>query len=192
MKEDGDLFKAEMQGVKPLKTEKHFIKKAKQLSDEEVARRRAIATASTQEDDNALAVDHLEMVEPLDELNFHKPGIQHGVLKNMRLGKYQIEAKLDLHHRTVEQARQDVYEFIRDCVKYDLRCVIITHGKGMRSEPKALLKSQVNRWLPEFEQVLAFHSCQPRHGGVGAVYVMLKKSDEKKLANRERFWRRGG
>jgi hypothetical protein len=37
--------------------------------------------------------------------------------------------------------------------------------------------------------VQAFHSAQPQHGGTGAVYVLLRKSEEKKQENRERFLR---
>jgi len=36
-------------------------------------------------------------------------------------------------------------------------------------------------------EVLAFHSAQKRDGGTGAVYVMLKKSDDAKQDNRERY-----
>jgi hypothetical protein len=35
--------------------------------------------------------------------------------------------------------------------------------------------------------VQAFHSAQPRHGGTGAVYVLLRKSERQKQLNRERF-----
>jgi DNA-nicking Smr family endonuclease len=83
-----------------------------------------------------------------------------------------------------------VYEFVRDCVRYDVRTVIISHGKGERSEPKALLKSHVNRWLRHLDEVMAFYTALPRHGGYGAVYVMLRKSPEKKLENKERHERR--
>jgi len=183
--DDKDLFAAEMLGVKPIKVQQKAVLQKNKVDDERAKLARRLATQEDEEDSNALGVDHLEMVEPNAYLEFHRTGMQHGVLKNLRLGKYAIEAKLDLHHRTVEQARRDVFEFIQDCMKYDLRTVVISHGKGERSEPKALLKSQVNRWLPQLPEVNAFYSCQPKHGGAGAVYVLLKKSAEKKLENRE-------
>jgi len=185
-----DLFEQEMQGVTPIANASRFIPKKQALTDEQKKIRRAVASNEETADLNALSTDHLELVDPLAYLEYTKPGIQHGVLKNLRLGKYDIEAKLDLHNRTVEEARRDVYEFIADCVKFGLRTVIIAHGKGQRSEPKALLKSYVNRWLPELHDVMAFYSAQPRHGGVGATYVLLRKSDEKKLENKERHERR--
>jgi DNA-nicking Smr family endonuclease len=65
--------------------------------------------------------------------------------------------------------------------------VIILHGKGDRNPDKiALLKSHLAIWLPQLEQVMAFHSAQPQHGGSGAVYIMLRKGDSSKQNNRER------
>ena len=66
---------------------------------------------------------------------------------------------------------------------------MILHGKGDRSSTPALLKSYVNKWLPALPQVMAFHSAQRHHGGAGAMYVLLKKSDDKKQENRERHMR---
>ncbi|RMA81134.1 DNA endonuclease SmrA [Umboniibacter marinipuniceus] len=190
MADDKSLFEAEMAGVKKLNIAPRVERKTTSLSAEQKKIRRTIAVSEDSVDSNQLMTDHLEFVEPLSYLEFHRTGIQHGVLKSLRLGKYGIEAKLDLHHRTVEQARSDVYEFVRDCVRYDVRTVIISHGKGERSEPKALLKSHVNRWLRHLDEVMAFYTALPRHGGYGAVYVMLRKSPEKKLENKERHERR--
>ena len=81
---------------------------------------------------------------------------------------------------TVEQARQEVYSFIKEAAAYDLRCLIIVHGKGSHSKnDQALLKSYVNKWLPDLDEVQAFCSAQSRHGGLGAAYVLLGKSERK-------------
>ena len=95
-----------------------------------------------------------------------------------------MDARLDLHHHTVEMARTAVYQFISDCLKYDIRTGIIVHGKGEREEPRALLKSYTNNWLREIPEVLAFHSALRQNGGVGAVYVLLKESESEKDKNR--------
>ncbi|MFO8140318.1 MAG: DNA endonuclease SmrA [Marinobacter sp.] len=135
-----------------------------------------------------------DMVEPLtahDLLSWMRPGIQHGVFKKLRMGQYPIEARLDLHRMTVEQARLEVFGFINDCVRYGLRSVIILHGKGERNpDGIAQLKSHLARWLPELDSVLAFHSAQKHHGGTGAVYVMVRKSNTDKQHNREMHNRR--
>jgi DNA-nicking Smr family endonuclease len=70
--------------------------------------------------------------------------------------------------------------------------VLLVHGKGDRQPDRdavGVLKGFVDHWLRELEPVQAFHSAQPQHGGTGAVYVLLAKSEEKKRENRERFMR---
>ncbi|MCV6604775.1 MAG: Smr/MutS family endonuclease, partial [Porticoccaceae bacterium] len=62
----------------------------------------------------------------------------------------------------------------------------VTHGKGEMRHKPALLKSCVNHWLRQLDVVLAFHTAQRHHGGSGATYVMLRKSDTQKDENRER------
>ncbi|WDA23515.1 Smr/MutS family protein [Aeromonas hydrophila] len=74
----------------------------------------------------------------------------------------------------------------------DIRCLLILHGKGERSTPRALLKSYVSAWLPQLPAVMAMHSAERRHGGGGALYVLLRKSERKKAENRERHQKRLG
>lgn len=119
--------------------------------------------------------EFISPVDPLEILAFKHDGVQHGVYRKLKLGKYPIQASLDLHRRTVEQARNDVYHFIVDCVDDEVRCAMIIHGKGLYRENQALLKSCTNHWLRQMDEVLAIHSARPRDGGAGSVYVLLRK-----------------
>ncbi len=50
------------------------------------------------------------------------------------------------------------------------------HGKGHGSLHKLpVLKTKVQGWLRQRDEVLAFCSARPVDGGTGAVYVLLKK-----------------
>lgn len=188
MSED-EFFQAEMRGVTPLKRDARERLLRKDHGGDGEARRQA-AEGEPEGRVNAL-VD--EGVEPLDAwyvLAFKRPGIQHGVYKKLRQGRYEIDARLDLHRLSVKQARIDVHSFIQDAMQYGLRTVLILHGKGQRKaeqEKTAVLKGYVNHWLQDSEEVQAFHSAQAVHGGTGAVYVLLRKSLQKKRENRERF-----
>lgn len=186
--DDDELFFEEMAGVQPLKREPRERLSKHTTIDAEA--RRAAAAGSAVSANNPL-VD--EGVEPLDAwyvLDFKRAGIQHGVYRKLRMGRYDIDARLDLHRMTVKQAREEVHQFIRDAMQLGLRTVLILHGKGQRKveqQRTAVLKGYVNRWLQDIDNVQAFHSAQPVHGGTGAVYALLKKSAEKKQQNRERF-----
>lgn len=184
-----DLFLEEMSGVKPLQREPRE-RLIRQSAEGNLELRRQAATEPLHEKINSL-LD--EGVDPLDAwyvLDFKRPGIQHGVYKKLRMGRYDIDARLDLHRMTVKQAREEVKQFIDEAGKLGLRTLLILHGKGQRKveqENTAVLKGYVNHWLQQLEMVQAFHSAQPVHGGTGAVYVLLRKSADKKRENRERF-----
>ncbi len=183
---DDDIFRISLGDVKPLKVNPKVNLQSAHQSAQTLANRRAAAVTEAECED-PLAGDHIPPVDPLDELNYQRPGVQHGVHKKLRLGKYPIDARLDLHNQTLEQARRQVYQFIRDCMIHDIRCGLITHGKGEGREQPAVLKSAVAHWLKEMPEVLAYHSALKRHGGLGSVYVLLKKSDRKRMENKERF-----
>lgn len=182
------LFRVEMKGVKRhIPIHKGLETRPQQNSGPEFEVKRQAAVTETRADPNFLDTEHVEPVGPHDPLQWKKAGVQEGVYRKLRLGKYDIEASLDLHRLTVAQARQEVFKFIHECQSRQLRAVIITHGKGDRSDIPARIKSYVNHWLQQLPQVLAFHSAQQRHGGVGAVYVLIQKSESSKLSAREKF-----
>ncbi|WP_188149698.1 DNA endonuclease SmrA [Teredinibacter waterburyi] len=189
MSDDGDFSSLLGDDVQPLKVEKRVDIKAPRDADVDKEARRLSAEAATSTKADPLSTP-VDMVDPLAVLSFQRAGVQHGVFKSLRLGKYPPEARLDLHRMTVEQARRTIFQFVKDCIANDVRSALITHGKGEGRETPALLKSCVNHWLPQFEEVLAFHSAQKQHGSYGATYVLLRKSDRKRLEAKETYSRK--
>jgi DNA-nicking Smr family endonuclease len=175
-----ELFAQLVKDVTPLKGEPRVaLAKGGDAAINAEKRRRA-ATEELAQDKNFLSGEYIEPVDALAILEFRRPGVQNGVYKNLRMGKYQIDARLDLHNMTVEQARSAVFQFLQDCMSHDIRCALLTHGKSEGRAQPAQLKSCIAHWLPQFDMVLAFHSAQKRHGASGATYVLLKKSEKKK------------
>ena len=190
--DDSNLFRDMVGDVTPLKSEPQAtVERPAEVTPGMKMRRLAAVREGAKHLDFLASADQIEMVKPWDELSFKRDGVQHGVFKNLRLGKYAIDSRLDLHGVKVDDARRRVLEFVRDCVAANIRCVLITHGKGEMRETPALLKSCVNHWLKQLDEVLAFHSAQKFHGGFGATYVLLRKSEEKREENKERYSKRG-
>jgi DNA-nicking Smr family endonuclease len=187
--DDLDLFQQMMGDVKPIQHDTVELKKSHQVSDAQIAKRQAALWLSEQ-DPEYLSIDYAPMVKPDDIIEFKRDGVQEGVYRKLRLGKYPLQAKLDLHRRTLKEARDEVIKFLQQCMRMDIRTVIIVHGRGERSNPPALMKSYLANWLMQIKDVQCVHSAQRFHGGSGAVYVMLRKSQEKKLENRERHQKR--
>ncbi len=175
---EDNLFSQQMQDVKPIKVAPKVALASAHMDKTNAEKRRNVATEELAQDRNFLSGEYVNPVDSLAILEFRRDGIQLGVYRNLRLGKYQIDARLDLHNMTVEQARAAVFQFIQDCMTYAIRCAIITHGKGEGRERPAQLKSCVAHWLPQFDNVLAFHSAQQRHGGRGATYILLRKTEK--------------
>lgn len=190
--EDEDLFSQEMSDVEPLKREPRVklspgIATAKDSSLEE---RRSAAVADDTANRNPLSDTQLRPLDSWFVLEFKRPGVQNGVYRKLKQGRYEAEARLDLHRMTVKHARREVFEFFQESLEHGLRSVIIIHGKGenrVEMDASGVLKAFVNHWLRELDMVQAFHSAQPRHGGTGAVYVLLRKSEAKKREAREKF-----
>ena len=182
--DDKSLFLDAMEDVQPLKrrSETHW---------QPQRNRRAPQKIDTLQLDNFLTTGFLDLV-PLDApLEFKRDGLQSGVLDKLRLGKYGQQASLNLLRQPVEQCRQMLFAFIHQAMKDGLRNVLIIHGKGKEAGSHAnIVRSYLARWLTEFDQVQAFCSALPHHGGGGACYVALKKSPEAKLDNWERHAKR--
>ena len=144
------------------------------------------ANADERNENAQVSDDYVEWLKAEDLLAYKKPGVQDGVYKKLRMGKYTIDGRLDLHQKTVVEARSEVNGFIAEAMQHTARTVLILHGKGARNpERRAVLKSHLAKWLREKKEVLAFHSAQPHHGGSGAVYVLLRKSESAKEKARE-------
>jgi DNA-nicking Smr family endonuclease len=117
---------------------------------------------------------------PLPEL---LPGVTAGVDKRtaQRLGRGQlaIEARLDLHGLTQDEAHAKLAGFIRRSVAAGKRCVLIITGKGFKPTGETgVLRQVVPRWLnkPSMRRdIVALRHAQPKDGGEGALYVLLKR-----------------
>ncbi|MFM2482191.1 DNA endonuclease SmrA [Celerinatantimonas sp. YJH-8] len=191
MNDDFSLFRQQLDDVVPIQQDAHpQITQPHSLTESQLARREAACREP--EEQNPLSLSEPKLILPDDLIAYKRDGIQEGVFKKLRLGKYPIGDRLDLHKIRLEQARRDIQRFILFSQDRGHQCVLIIHGKGARSTPPARMKSYVNHWLPQLDQVMAIHSALPMHGGYGAVYVLLRKSYEKKLENRERHARHLG
>ena len=191
--DDKDLFAAQMQDVTPLVNPRTDTRKSWQgASAEQLQRRRAAeAFAEDVSEQNFLTLSEVEARQPLEMLEWKQDGVQHAVFSKLRRGGYALEYELDLHQKTVKEAQQAVFKLFQQVRVKNWRCVLISHGKGERSATPGRLKSYVARWLLDHPDVIAYCSAQRNHGGVGSVYVLIRKSAAGKAANRERFGLKG-
>ncbi|HVH80166.1 MAG TPA: Smr/MutS family protein [Stellaceae bacterium] len=111
--------------------------------------------------------------QPLDRL----AGIDRANAERLKRGKHPIEGRLDLHGMTQDEAHRALAAFIRGSHAAGKRCVLVITGRG--SIGGGVLRAAVPRWLeePQFRpHLLAIAAAQPRDGGSGALYVMLRRT----------------
>lgn len=183
---DNNDFLQEMADVKPMKQDK-ILHSEQDKTDVNKIYRQKMAESFAKKDKNFLTDGEVEPVQPEDVLTFKLDGIQPGVFKKLRQGKYPLDFHLDLHRKTVAEARQEVYQLLANADRFGFRNLLITHGKGAQSNPPARLKSYLNHWLRQVDIVIAFHSAQPKNGGTGSVYVLLKKPSEPHRINQAKY-----
>lgn len=168
-KDDLDTFQDAMKGTKPLSqnkirlSAKPAIKKIKKDND-------FFEEKLHFSDDSDLPDVSSEAF-----ISFKQNDISNKSLRKLRKGQYNVEASLDLHGMSVEEARDAVESFLQQCIYKGMRVVLIIHGKGYHSSQSPILKNKLNHWLREINFVLAFSSATPQHGSRGAMYVLLKR-----------------
>jgi DNA-nicking Smr family endonuclease len=171
--DDFQLFRDAVQDITPLAHDKihHQIKKPINQTRQ--------ADSQTQESIIDFLSDEAEVerINPLDNLSYRIDGIQKRVFKKLRRGQYIIIDELDLHGLNSKQAKKLLLHFLESALQVEGSCIHIIHGKGHRSGDKEpVIKRQTNHWLKQHPRVLAFHSAQPKDGGTGAVYVLLRRT----------------
>jgi DNA-nicking Smr family endonuclease len=97
--------------------------------------------------------------------------------ERLKRGRLDIEARLDLHGLTEQEAGRAVDGFLADAQAAGKRCVLIITGKGPGRDG-GVLRRALPLWLNQPRnraRLIAFAPAQPRHGGHGAVYLLLKR-----------------
>ncbi|WP_271273939.1 Smr/MutS family protein [Aliamphritea hakodatensis] len=177
-------FASAMQGITPHSHDKADLtptpKKLSAANDATAQYKRRMASQDTESLVDGLSSEIVQLVESEEELIFATPGIQLKMMKRLKQGHIPWEAGLDLHGFSLDEARDELSRFIRDASQNQCRCVIVIHGKAYSGEgQQPLVKSYVNDWLKQMHQVTAFCSAQPKDGGTGALYVLLRNANKR-------------
>ncbi|WP_051445192.1 Smr/MutS family protein [Desulfocurvus vexinensis] len=109
----------------------------------------------------------------------HVTGLDPKIFNKLRAGAFSVEAHHDLHGLNTEQALYSTVDFIRRSYLLGRRTLVLVTGRGRNSpDGRGILRDEVQLWLtrePLRRVVLAFVTAQPRDGGPGALYVLLRK-----------------
>lgn len=174
---DHQLFRSEFGDIPQITQDQAALcKRPNYRRDPSLQARRKAALEHRKEPCDPLSERPVTPVEPEQYLEFQRAGLQNVKMRRLRQGGFPVEYQLDLHGQTVVEARSLLHEFISFASERGFQCVCVVHGKAHRHyQERPILKSHINSWLPELPKVMAFCSTQPRDGGRGSVYVLLKR-----------------
>lgn len=97
------------------------------------------------------------------------------VNKQVKIEKVVVEARLDLHDMTQDQAWLRLQQFILECYQKHKQWVLVITGKG-GPEGMGVIRKNAPSWLNALPLVGAFCFARPQDGGAGAFYVRVKRN----------------
>ena len=104
-------------------------------------------------------------------------GIDGTSSKKLRAGKFNVEAKLDLHGMSQHNAFLNLQTFIKKSFSNQYRTILIITGKG--KEGTGVLRKKLPVWLKSdfcSPYILAFGQAKEKDGGSGAFYIRLRRN----------------
>ena len=125
------------------------------------------------------ALETLKVVKniPSDLRYEEATGIDGTSSKKLRAGKFNVEAKLDLHGMSQHKAFLNLQTFIKKSFFYQYRTILIITGKG--KEGTGVLRNKLPQWLKSdfcSPYILAFGQAKEKDGGSGAFYIRLRRN----------------
>ena len=166
--DDETLWKAVTETVKPLDS-KTPAKKAEHVS------LRKKLTIDVHPSRHSPDFDY-SVSAPLIEGDFHAMDRKTG--ERFKAGAMAIDARLDLHGYTLDKAFEVLKNFIHGQSRRNARCLLVITGKGGLLG-RGVLKAEMPAWMNSGEirsLVLSYTTAQPKDGGDGAFYILLKRN----------------
>jgi DNA-nicking Smr family endonuclease len=140
--------------------------------------------ASAPADPRAERVTHASAAKPAPKPASPLESLDRRLKQRLARGTQAIDARLDLHGQTQNEAHAALIRFLRRAQRESARFVLVITGKGGGrrrdgSGDGGVLKRQVPLWLqlPDLRPYVAgFETAHVGHGGEGALYVRVRKA----------------
>ncbi|MBK7401645.1 MAG: Smr/MutS family protein [Myxococcales bacterium] len=119
-----------------------------------------------------------EVTDDGRRLEGHRLDLGEAAMRRLRRGELPIDARIDLHGKRAEEAKEALEVFLRDRRQRRARTVLVIHGRGDHSPAGVgVLRGEIAAWLSQgrsSQHVAAFATAIADDGGDGALYVLLR------------------
>ncbi len=105
--------------------------------------------------------------------------------KRLRLGQASPDFTIDLHGETLRSAHARLNHSLAIAIRHGARMILLITGRPARDNPRlpptsrGVIRASVMDWLTasaHAPHIAAIRGAHPRHGGAGALYVILKRT----------------
>lgn len=174
-----ELWTVAVDGAKPLGDRSGRVK----------PRREPLSVARPELDPDLEAYDELralvtgevpfDIADSDEFIEGHVRGLDPRVVKRLRRGEFALQGHVDLHGLLKGEAKSELEAFLSRSRQQGKRCVLVVHGRGLHSKDQVpVLKESLKLWMHTARfarHVLGFSTARPHDGGLGAIYVLLKR-----------------
>lgn len=176
--EDAELFKKAMQDVTPLKNNKAPVISTLGPKTHKNGYLKYVRRKNSAPQKAALTfreVDATNPVSSFESIRHSEKGLRPKDFVRLKNSDFELEAVLDLHGKTAEEAELAIDHFIQQAIHCAMKYIRIIHGKGHNSEHDyPVLKNVCYQKLKSYKSVVAFCSAPEKDGGAGAVNIQLR------------------
>ncbi len=104
--------------------------------------------------------------------------------KRLLKGAVSPDFTIDLHEETLASAHARLNQSLHYAISIDARVILLITGRPARDNPRlpptsrGVIRASVQDWLhasPYASAIAAIRPAHPRHGGGGALYVILRR-----------------
>lgn len=100
--------------------------------------------------------------------------------RQLRGGRLQPDMTIDLHGHSLASAHVQLARALDQASAVGARVLLVVAGKvrGPDEAPRGAIRRELASWLSHSShasRIMAVRNAHPRHGGAGAVYILLKK-----------------
>lgn len=108
--------------------------------------------------------------------------------RRLASGRIAPDVTVDLHGHNLASAHALLETRLADALIYGCRVMLVITGRPPRADshktserPRGLIRQQLPDWLaasPHRHAIAAIRGAHPRHGGAGALYLILRRKRE--------------
>ncbi len=105
--------------------------------------------------------------------------------KRLRTGALAPDRTIDLHGETLASAHARLNRSLAAAVRDGARVILLITGRPAPDNPRlpptsrGVIRASVADWLaasPHADQIAAIRNAHPRHGGAGALYLVMRRA----------------